>query len=323
MNGSGIGSRRRFAQYAAVVVGYNIFVVLWGAFVRASGSGAGCGDNWPFCNGYMIPHSYALKTLIEYLHRGTSAIDAVLVIGLCTWAFYLFPKQHLVRRLAIGSVLLLLIEAALGAGLVLLHLDPMEMAWYLSAHLTNTMLLLGVLTITARAAWTGAERIQLPGLPRRLLWALAVTLAVCVTGAFAALGDTLFPAISFASGFHADFSSHSSTLLRLRLTHPFFAILGAAYLVWVAIPLLKKGEGDSARTAAVRVLVITLFQLVVGAMNVTLLTPVWTQLFHLFVADLLWIGVVLMVLESALAQDRISEPAFRPPVLLSMDRVDG
>ena len=307
MDGSGLRSRRLFAQYAAGVVGYNIFVVLWGAFVRASGSGAGCGDNWPFCNGYMIPHSYALKTVIEFLHRGTSAIDTILVIGLCAWAFYLFPKGHLVRRLSIVSVVLLLIEAALGAGLVLLRLNPMELAWYLSAHLTNTMLLLGVLTITAWVAWSGVERIRLRGLSRRLLWALPVTLAVCITGAFAALGDTLFPAISFASGFHADFSSKSSTLLRLRLTHPAFAILGAAYLVWVTLPLLQKSDGDPERTAAARVLGTTLFQLVVGAMNVTLLTPISTQIFHLFMADLLWIGVVLMVVESARANDQVNE----------------
>lgn len=185
------------------------------------------------------------------------------------------------------------------------------------------MLLLGVLTVAARVAWTGAERIGFDGIPRRSLWALPVTLAVCITGAFAALGDTLFPAISFSSGFHADFSSQSSPLLHLRLTHPFFAILGAAYLVWVAIPLLQKGEGSAERRAGARVLGITLFQLVVGAMNITLLTPIWTQLFHLFMADLLWIGLVLMVLESVRAQTQDHELVFKPPVLLPADRVKG
>lgn len=323
MNGSGLKSRRRFAQYAAGVVGYNIFVVIWGAYVRASGSGAGCGDNWPFCNGSMIPHSYALKTIIEFLHRGTSAIDTVLVIGLCAWAFYLYPKGQLIRRLSLWSIVLLLVEAALGAGLVLLRLNPMEMAWYLSAHLTNTMLLLGVLTGTAWAAWSSAEQIGWREMPRRLRWALPVTLAVCVTGAFAALGDTLFPAISISSGFHADFSSNSSPLLRLRLTHPFFAVLGAAYLVWATVPFLRKGEEHPERTAATRVLGITFFQLAVGAMNITLLTPIWTQLFHLFMADLLWIAVVLLALECARPKDRINDAALSPSVWLPVHKING
>lgn len=304
MDDWGIRSRRWFTRYAIGVVAYNIFVILWGAFVRASGSGEGCGDNWPFCNGYMIPHSYALKTLIEFLHRSTSAIDTVLVMGLCAWGFYLYPKRHLIRRLAIMSIVLLLIEAALGAGLVLLRLNPIQMAWYLSAHLTNTMLLLGVLAITAWVGWTGVEQIRIKDAPGRFLWALPITLLICIAGAFAALGDTLFPAISFSSGFHADFSGKSNTLLKLRMTHPAFAVLGAVYLVWVAIPSFKKSEEDPERVAAVRLLVVLLTQLVVGAMNIALLTPIWMQIIHLLMADLLWLAVLLMVLERARAKHR-------------------
>ena len=63
MEGSGFRSRRRFGQYAVGVLAYNIFVVLWGAFVRATGSGAGCGDHWPFCNGTVVPHSPAVATI--------------------------------------------------------------------------------------------------------------------------------------------------------------------------------------------------------------------------------------------------------------------
>jgi heme A synthase len=127
---------------------------------------------------------------------------------------------------------------------------------------------------------------------------LPVTLVVGVTGAIAALGDTLFPAASLASGFHQDFSSASSWLLRLRLLHPAVAILGAAYLIWVTIPILRRRKEDPLGTAAARVLGITSFQVGVGALNITLLAPVWMQIFHLFVADLLWLAVTVMVLES-------------------------
>jgi heme a synthase len=317
MDGSGFRSRRRFGQYAVGVLAYNIFVVLWGAFVRATGSGAGCGDRWPFCNGTVVPHSPAMATVIEFMHRVTSGIDIALVIGMCAWAFYLYPRRHVVRRMTILSLVFLLVEAILGAGLVLLRYvakdESAGRAWYLSAHLTNTMLLLAVLTVTAWVAWTGVDYIRLHGTSRPLLWTLPVTLAVGITGAIAALGDTLFPAASFASGFHQDFSSTSSWLLRLRLLHPAIAILGAAYLIWVTVPVLRRRKEDSVGIAAARVLGITCFQLGVGAMNVTLLAPVWMQIFHLFMADVLWIAVAVMVLESGRVRASAEELTVKGP----------
>lgn len=317
MEGSGFRSRRRFGQYAVGVLAYNIFVVLWGAFVRATGSGAGCGDHWPFCNGTVVPHSPAVATIIEFMHRVTSGIDIALVIGMCAWTFYLYPRKHTVRRMAILSLVFLFAEAILGAGLVLLQYVAKDQsagrAWYLSAHLTNTMLLLGALTVTAWMAWTGVEYVRLHRVSRPLLWALPVTLAVGVTGAIAALGDTLFPAASFASGFHQDFSSASSWLLRLRLLHPAIAIVGAAYLVWVTVPVLRRRKEDAVGIAAARVLGITCFQLGVGAMNVALLAPVWMQIFHLFMADVLWIAVAVMVLESGRVWASAEELAVKSP----------
>ena len=124
-----------------------------------------------------------------------------------------------------------------------------------------------------------------------------------ITGAIAALGDTLFPASSLSAGMQQDFSSASSLLLRLRLLHPVIAVLGAAYLVWAAAGVLKRGsECRQARTAAGRVLGLTLFQLAVGGVNLTLFAPVWMQLFHLFMADVLWIAVLLLALEVTIAQ---------------------
>src|SRR5215813_3599987 len=84
-----------FRRYAWGVLAYNVLVVLWGAFVRATGSGAGCGSHWPLCNGEVMPRSPALTTVIEFLHRATSGVDLVLVAGLFFWAFAAFPKGHL------------------------------------------------------------------------------------------------------------------------------------------------------------------------------------------------------------------------------------
>src|ERR1022692_3576281 len=96
-------SVRRFALYAWSVLAYNIAVVLWGAFVRATGAGAGCGKHWPLCNGEMLPRSPSLNTIVEFTHRVTSGIDLLLVALLVFWAFRAFPPRHAVRLGALLS----------------------------------------------------------------------------------------------------------------------------------------------------------------------------------------------------------------------------
>ncbi len=150
-------ARRRFARFAWAVLAYNIPVILWGAYVRASFSGDGCGAHWPFCNGQVIPRNMGAPMAIEFTHRMMTSIDSIAVIAMCVWAFRAFPRRHAVRLFSILSLVFLFIEALLGAGLVLLRYVAQNQsagrAWYLSAHLTNTMLLLAALTITAWAAF--------------------------------------------------------------------------------------------------------------------------------------------------------------------------
>ena len=216
--------RSRFCWFAWAVLGYNVAVILWGAYVRASFSGDGCGAHWPFCNGQAFPQNMSMPTAIEYTHRMMTGIDSLAVIGLCAWGFLSFAPKHAVRRYALLSLGFLSIEALLGAGLVLFRYVARNQsagrALYLSAHLTNTLLLLGALTITAWAAWNSRERAGVRSFSGRAIHALAVVLIVSITGAVAALGDTLFPARSLAAGMGQDFSRAASTLLRLRLLHP-------------------------------------------------------------------------------------------------------
>src|ERR1700682_2434048 len=110
-----------FARYAWAVVAYNVAVVLWGAYVRATGSGAGCGNHWPLCNGAALPVSPSLGTIIEFTHRATSGIDLALVALLVVWAFRAFARGHPVRLGATLSAIFLMSEALLGAALVLLE----------------------------------------------------------------------------------------------------------------------------------------------------------------------------------------------------------
>jgi heme a synthase len=300
MDWRGARARRAFGVFAWTVLAYNIPVILWGAYVRVSFSGDGCGAHWPFCNGQVIPQHMAAPMAIEFTHRLMTSVDSIAVIALCVWAFLSFPRGWAVRLYSVLSLVFLLVEALLGAGLVLLryvaHDQSAGRALYLSAHLTNTMLLLAALTITAWLARTDAERLEWRNVPGSVLGGAAVVIAIGITGAIAALGDTLFPASSLTAGMQQDFSSASSVLLRLRSMHPLVAMAGAAYVVWAAAKLLSVDDG--ARTAARRVIALVLFQLMVGAVNITLLAPVWMQLVHLLVADVVWVAVVLMAIET-------------------------
>ena len=307
MKVSSLRSQRFFSRFAWAVLAYNIPVILWGAYVRVSFSGDGCGANWPSCNGQFIPHQMATPMAIEFIHRMMTTVDTVAVLLLVAGALTVFPKRHPVRRYAALSLLFLLIEALLGAGLVLFRYVAKDQSigrvWYLSAHLTNTMLLLAALTVTAWLAYTGTDRLRVTGAGKPLWAALAVTIFVSVTGTITALGDTLFPAGSLASGMQQDFANTSSMLLRLRVLHPLIALAGAAYLIWLATTLLRRtARGTSLSKAAGLVISVTVLQLAVGSLNLALLAPLPMQLTHLLMADLVWIAVVILTLEVLRAQ---------------------
>lgn len=281
-----------------------MLVVLWGAFVRATGSGAGCGDHWPLCNGTVVPRAPSIETVIEFTHRITSGVAIVGVAGLCIWAFRLFPRGHRARLFAALSVVFLFTEALLGAGLVLLRYVERDAsagrALYLSAHLINTQILLMMLTLTAWFGAEGASR-RWKSAPRVALVALPVSVIVSVSGAIAALGDTLFPATSLASGFQQEFSSSSSMLLRLRVLHPALAVAAAFFLIAAAVSVRRAGRLSASRAASISIALVVL-QIVAGVLNVVLLAPVWMQVVHLLIADLLWVALLLMTLEAGRAQ---------------------
>lgn len=296
--GEAVRNVRPFQRFAWLVLAYNIAVILWGAYVRVSFSGDGCGANWPFCNGQVLPHNMNTQTAIEFAHRMMTSVDSVAVIALCAGAFWFFPKRHAVRRYALWSLLFLFIEALLGAGLVMFRLVAHDQsagrAVYLSAHLTNTLLLLASLTATAWLAQREKLSLRFREIASKRVAALAVVVLVSVTGAIAALGDTLFPSANMAQ----DFSSTAAPLLRLRVFHPAVAVIGVAFVFWALIETLRRPRSEHDGEAASRVLVIAAVQIAVGVVNVTLHAPVWMQITHLFVADLFWIFAVLWALES-------------------------
>ena len=267
---------RRFAWGVLV---YFIAVILWGTLVRATGAGAGCGNHWPLCNGTVIQHSASMNTLIEFIHRITSGLSFFAVVGLAVWTLSGTVRGHLARAEAVASVVFTLIEATLGALLVKLGLtaqsqSPIRPA-YLALHLTNTLLLLAALTLTAHL------------LSRRIGY-------LRVTGSLAALGDTLFPASSLGLALAQDFSSTSGWLVRWRWMHPTVAFLASVVLIWLLVRTARRTTGWDNRGLSALVLLLLAAVYVLGLLDVVLLAPLWVQVAHLLAADTLWAALVVL-----------------------------
>ncbi len=292
-------ARRLFAAAAWVVLGFNLAVILWGAYVRATGSGAGCGAHWPLCNGVVIPRAPEVATRIEFVHRASSGLALLLVAGMAVWAARRFPRTHRVRRAAAASLGFIVVEALLGAALVLFRLvgdNPSLTRGVVGAlHLANTMLLVACLAL---AAWwaSGSPAAAWPRGRGAWVWgtALGGLVLVGASGAVAALGDTLFPGGERAAALAAGVPWGTELLLRLRIAHPFLALAVAIPLGMVALAGLREPAGSAARPLATGVLALLVVQLLAGVINVWLAAPVWMQLVHLFLADLLWIAAVLL-----------------------------
>lgn len=286
-----------FAKYAWFVTGFTVMVILWGALVRATGSGAGCGNHWPTCQGEIIPEPQAIETIIEFSHRLSSSLDGLLAIGLVVWAWRAFPKGHRVRGGAATSLAFVIIEGLIGAMLVKFELVAQNSsalrAVVIAGHLANTFILLAAMTLTAWWA-SGGESLQLSSHGNTkwmLLIALLGVMLIGSSGAIVALGDTLFPANSFIEGLSQDFDPTTSFLVRLRWVHPLIAVGFGIYVIVIAA---YYGLGQARLKRPAQVLIgLVVIQLLAGAINVMLLAPLAMQLVHLLLADSVWIALVV------------------------------
>jgi len=293
------GRGQAFPRFAWGVLVFNIAVVLWGAFVRASGSGAGCGANWPLCNGTITPLEPSLETMIEFTHRATSGLDLLMVALLVVWAFRVFPRHHPARLGATFSAIFLVTEALLGAGLVLLEYvagnTSVARAGWLATHLINTLMLLASLALTA---WWGAGnpgvRLRGPGV-RPAAASLLIFVLLGITGVIAALGDTLFPVRSLSEGFAQDFNAAANLFVRLRWLHPAVAVLGGMWLLFYTLNKARDVQVSSDAWLAAGLLGA---QWCAGLVNLLLLAPIWMQIVHLLLADAAWISLVLLAASS-------------------------
>jgi len=303
-----MGGNRRFAQYAWGVVAANVVVILWGAFVRATGSGAGCGDHWPLCNGEVIPRAEQIETLIEFSHRVTSGLALLAVVALLIWALRAFPKGHIVRKAAAVSMALMILEALIGAALVLLQYVAFNIslgrAIWMAAHLVNTLLLLAALVLTA---WwgQGGRILRLRGqglIGWSLLLATVGMLVLSMSGAITALGDTLVITGGISPAEHA----LVATLVELRILHPIIAFVVGALVIGAAWIVIQRRTDGGAQRVGRLIIALYVAQLLIGSLNVALRAPVWLQLVHLAFTCAIWILLVVLAAQ-ALASDEATK----------------
>lgn len=294
---------------------FTFVVILWGAFVRKTHSGAGCGDHWPLCNGKVIPFASQTETMIEFTHRVTSGLAFVGVVGLWFATRRHFVAGSVQRRYASLSLIFMIIEALLGAGLVIFGLvntnDSALRAFAVAIHLANTFVLVGFMSIAMLTIVTNKN----PNFGRlfrnpveatlSVLFALVLITVGCF-GAIAALGNTLFPPESLVEGMIQHTNAAAHFLQRLKYLHPIIAIFGGLSLVaWIQIALSRTFANhpnsnkiwNSGQTLSGFIIT----NLALGGLDVVLLAPTWLSLAHLFMADLIWTAYVWHIFEKSQA----------------------
>ncbi len=286
----------RIVAWSSLVL--TVLVILGGAVVRATDSGAGCGESWPRCDGHLIPVSPEGATVIEFTHRMMTGALGIALVALVILVVRNYTRGSQVRTMMWWSVGFFFGEVVIGAVLVLFGWveDDASIGRVIAVnlHLINTFLLLGAMALTAHLASGGAPiRVNLRRSRDRLVIAGVVTLLVVgASGALNALADTLYPAGSVIEGIRAEFGSTAPFLVRLRTIHPVIAIGGAGIIFMLTRAPSLADQGRSAGLAlAIQGLLGV--QLIMGLLNVALLTPVETQVLHLLIADVLWILWVL------------------------------
>ena len=274
-------------RYAWFVVLFNVGVITFGAFVRATGSGAGCGPSWPTCQPAVSPAAEAERA-IELTHRRTAGVALALVVILAIVVWRRTTKGHPARTGALLSVVAIVGEALIGAMIVLAEwvAEDASSARVVAVplHLVNTLFLLAVLSLTI--FWlSGGRRLDLrsnPRMTRAVIFGGGALVLIAATGAVTALADTLFPKMT---GVEASAGEHFLT--ELRIVHPILAVVAAA-VGWWAASRSEMGRGWAARALPVLVGLM----LLTGVVNVSLGVPVWMQLVHLALADALWVAYV-------------------------------
>jgi heme a synthase len=275
-----------FLRFSLLSLALTLFVIVWGGYVRASGSGAGCGDHWPNCNGQIIPRDPTTKTIIEFTHRATSGLAFLSVLALVIWSNKSKSIPSRARKSAQWSLVFMISEALVGALLVKAELvannATASRAVVISIHLVNTFLLLFALSSAVLHAHVGDKNVRFRSSSERTasIFSLVMIVLVGISGAIAALGDTLVQ--------QSVVSALTDSLIQLRIWHPLLAILGVGSGMWV----IKTSTRSVPKNWLISLGVFLGIQVTAGLVNVVLQAPIYMQLVHLFLADCVWMLLV-------------------------------
>jgi len=281
-------------SYAKAGLLLSIASILAGAFVRATGSGDGCGATWPTCKGRVIPALSDTSELIEFSHRSVSGV--LLVVTLIIFAkTRKFQKDSLVRTVTNYLTFFVIFEALIGAVIVIFEWVGLNSSLpriiAVPIHLINTFGLLGSYAILYKILQDDLQDIK-NLFNKNFLLISSLFLLSGATGSIAALADVLFPSTSFVEGFLSDFDRTSEVLTRLRILHPIISSTLSIVLYLYATGIRKKFN------ISVKPLqILILFGVFLGVINVLSNIVLPLSILHLAIADFLWISYIYVSID--------------------------
>ena len=296
-----MNQNKRFRQAALYLIPYTLLVILWGAWVRISHSGNGCGETWPLCQGNLIPQAATQKTWVELSHRLMSGAFGIYILIIFLWGRKIMTEKF-TRIFLYASFILMITEALLGAKLVVSGLvgtnDSPFRAFAMALHLVNSLALVGAIVLvfdfSSSAKWAKQQNVVRSA--KKMMWVCLLGFGLLsITGAIAALSTTLFPSSSILSGMEDDVSATAHYLVRLRGLHPLLGVLigcGIAIMGWIFLNVIDSKDRILLRRTQGLTLV-TAIAVMVGSVTLMMLSPIVLKFTHLTMTYLVWISLVL------------------------------
>ena len=280
--------------YAKAGLYLSIASILAGAFVRATGSGDGCGATWPTCKGKIIPALSDTSELIEFSHRSLSGV--LLVVTLIIFAkTRSFQKDTLVRTVTNYLTFFVIFEALIGAVIVIFEWVGLNSSLpriiAVPIHLVNTFGLLGSYGILYKILQDDLETIR-PMFNKNFILISSLFLLSGATGSITALADVLFPSASFIEGFLADFDKTSEVLTRLRILHP---IISSA--LSIVLFVYATGISNKYNVSVKPLKLLIIIAVFLGVLNVLSNIVLPLSILHLAIADFLWISYIYVSID--------------------------
>ena len=281
-------------SYVKLGLFLSIVSILAGAFVRATGSGDGCGATWPTCKGRIIPALSDTSELIEFSHRSVSGVLLIVTVIIFLKSRK-FQKDSLVRTVTNYLTFFVIFEALIGAVIVIFEWVGLNSSLpriiAVPIHLVNTFGLLGCYAILYKILDKNIEEIN-SMFNKNFIFISSLFLLSGATGSIAALADVLFPSASFIEGFLADFDRTSEVLTRLRILHPIVSSTLSLVLYFYSIRINKK---YNIRVKPLQTLIFV--AVLLGFLNVLSNIILPLSILHLAIADFLWISYIYVSID--------------------------